>query len=180
MNGWSSDSLPLAHIPPLSIRGELNFKSNKKSEITFDYYRTDFVNQIVVDWENPREVNFYSLKGKSFALENLETNIKGNVTYLEYNSYRYNGIAVSGDIGKNIFNGKLNTQDPNIILDFNGLADMSQGIRKFDFNANVTYADLRALNFVIRDSISEFRGIVDMAVTGSSYDNLRGKINVKK
>ncbi|MDA8874413.1 translocation/assembly module TamB [Winogradskyella sp.] len=119
------------------------------------------------------------LKGKSFALENLETNIKGNVTYLEYNSYRYNGIAVSGDMGKNIFNGKLNTQDPNIILDFNGLADMSQEIRKFDFNANVTYADLRALNFVIRDSISEFRGIVDMAVTGSSYDNLRGKINVK-
>ena len=39
----------------------------KKSEIIFDYYRTDFVNQIVVDWENPREVNFYNLKGKSFA-----------------------------------------------------------------------------------------------------------------
>ncbi|MGY8950739.1 MAG: hypothetical protein ACKVJW_03065, partial [Flavobacteriales bacterium] len=34
VNGSSSDSLPLAHIPPLSIRGELNFKSNKKSEIT--------------------------------------------------------------------------------------------------------------------------------------------------
>lgn len=39
----------------------------KKSEITFDYYRTDFVNQIVVDWENPREVNFYNLKGESYA-----------------------------------------------------------------------------------------------------------------
>ena len=40
---------------------------DKKSEITFDYYRTDFINQIVVDWENPREVNFYNLKGKSIA-----------------------------------------------------------------------------------------------------------------
>tara|TARA_B100000809_G_scaffold66319_1_gene63044 strand:+ start:4555 stop:6792 length:2238 start_codon:yes stop_codon:yes gene_type:complete len=39
----------------------------KKAEITFDYYRTDFVNQIVVDWENPREVNFYNLKGESYA-----------------------------------------------------------------------------------------------------------------
>ena len=39
----------------------------KKSEVTFDYYRTDFVNQIVVDWENPREVNFYNLKGESYA-----------------------------------------------------------------------------------------------------------------
>ena len=34
VNGKSSDSLPLAHIPPLSVRGELNFKSNYKSEIT--------------------------------------------------------------------------------------------------------------------------------------------------
>ena len=39
----------------------------RKSDIILDYYKTDFVNQIVVDWENPREVNFYNLKGKSFA-----------------------------------------------------------------------------------------------------------------
>jgi len=38
-----------------------------KSEIIFDYYRTNFINQIVVDWENPREVNFYNLQGKSYA-----------------------------------------------------------------------------------------------------------------
>lgn len=38
-----------------------------KSDVTFDFYRTDFVNQIVVDWENPREVNFYNLKGESYA-----------------------------------------------------------------------------------------------------------------
>ena len=39
----------------------------KKAEVTFDYYRTDFVNQIVVDWENPREVSFYNLRGESYA-----------------------------------------------------------------------------------------------------------------
>jgi len=38
-----------------------------KSDITLDYYRTDFENQIVVDWENPREVNFYNLNGESVA-----------------------------------------------------------------------------------------------------------------
>ncbi|WP_296344996.1 translocation/assembly module TamB domain-containing protein [Winogradskyella sp.] len=119
------------------------------------------------------------VRGKSFKLDNLETNIKGNVSYLDYNGYRYSGIDVSGDVGKNIFNGKLNTKDPNISMDFNGLADMSQEIKKFDFKANVAYANLKALNFIERDSISEFRGIVDMAVTGSNYDNLRGEIDVK-
>ena len=50
----------------------------KKSEITFDYYRTDFVNQIVVDWENPREVNFYNLKGKSIATS-FQTELNMNI-----------------------------------------------------------------------------------------------------
>ncbi len=39
----------------------------KKSDITIDYYRTDFVNQIVVDWENSRSVYFYNLEGESYA-----------------------------------------------------------------------------------------------------------------
>ena len=50
----------------------------KKSEITLDYYRTDFVNQIVVDWENPREVNFYNLKGESFA-NSFQTEFNMNI-----------------------------------------------------------------------------------------------------
>ncbi|RZN82401.1 MAG: TonB-dependent receptor [Winogradskyella sp.] len=40
---------------------------DRKGDITFDYYRTDFQNQVVVDWENPFEINFYNLDGKSFA-----------------------------------------------------------------------------------------------------------------
>jgi outer membrane receptor for ferrienterochelin and colicin len=38
-----------------------------KADVTFDFYRTDFKNQVVVDWENPREIAFYNLKGSSYA-----------------------------------------------------------------------------------------------------------------
>ena len=40
---------------------------DRKGDITFDYYRTDFVNQVVVDWEDPQKVSFYNLEGKSNA-----------------------------------------------------------------------------------------------------------------
>ena len=40
---------------------------SRKADITVDFYRTDFVNQIVVDWENPTEINFYNLEGESFS-----------------------------------------------------------------------------------------------------------------
>src|SRR5690554_485309 len=40
---------------------------NRKGDITLDYYRTDFENQIVVDWENPTEISFYNLVGSSYS-----------------------------------------------------------------------------------------------------------------
>ncbi|WP_100611821.1 TonB-dependent receptor [Confluentibacter lentus] len=39
----------------------------RKADVTIDYYKTDFINQVVVDFENPQEVKFYNLDGKSFA-----------------------------------------------------------------------------------------------------------------
>jgi len=35
--------------------------------LTMEYYRTDFVNQMVVDLENPRYAYFYKLNGKSYS-----------------------------------------------------------------------------------------------------------------
>jgi len=40
---------------------------DKKGDITFDFYRTDFQNKVVVDWENPQEISFYDLVGQSIA-----------------------------------------------------------------------------------------------------------------
>lgn len=40
---------------------------DKNGDITVDFYRTDFVDQVIVDYENPQEIAFYNLDGKSFA-----------------------------------------------------------------------------------------------------------------
>lgn len=40
---------------------------DRKADFIIDFYRTDFQNQVVVDYENPYEVNFYNLEGSSFA-----------------------------------------------------------------------------------------------------------------
>lgn len=39
----------------------------RKADVTLDYYRTDFKNQVVVDYENPRQISFYNLDGESYA-----------------------------------------------------------------------------------------------------------------
>jgi len=40
---------------------------DRRGNVTLDFYQTDFKNQIVVDWENPRAISFYNLDGKSVA-----------------------------------------------------------------------------------------------------------------
>ncbi|MET1258979.1 TonB-dependent receptor [Flagellimonas sp. DF-77] len=40
---------------------------DRPGNISIDFYRTDFQNQVVVDWENPREILFTNLDGDSYA-----------------------------------------------------------------------------------------------------------------
>lgn len=117
--------------------------------------------------------------GKGFTVENLSTQITGQVFNIEYNDYNYQDIDVSGKLGNQVFNGLLESRDENFKFKFNGLADLSQHIKTFDFNADVTYANLKALNFVEKDSISVFKGIVNMSVNGSGIDDAFGTINFK-
>lgn len=40
---------------------------SRDAMLSLDYYRNDFQNQIVVDLEDPRKINFYNLDGRSFS-----------------------------------------------------------------------------------------------------------------
>ncbi len=39
----------------------------RNATISLDFYRTDFTNQVVVDWEDPSQIRFYNLEGQSYA-----------------------------------------------------------------------------------------------------------------
>jgi len=40
---------------------------NGKGDIVLDFYRTNFSDQVIVDWETSKEISFYNLEGKSYA-----------------------------------------------------------------------------------------------------------------
>lgn len=39
----------------------------READLVLDYYRTDFVDQVVVDWEDPAAISFYNLNGESYS-----------------------------------------------------------------------------------------------------------------
>ena len=74
---------------------------NKKGDITFDFYRTDFSNQVVVDWENPQAVSFYNLNGRSIANNfQLELNYELAKNLNLRTAFKYFDISTDYKTGK--------------------------------------------------------------------------------
>ncbi|SFZ91830.1 Family of unknown function [Flaviramulus basaltis] len=118
----------------------------------------------------------FDVNGRGFVTETLNTQVKGDVFEVEYNNYNYKGTKVAGTIKNKIFDGNLIVNDPNLQLNFTGLVDFSEKIKKYDFEAVVDYANLNTLNFVKSDSISIFKSSVKMNMNSSTFDDAYGKI----
>lgn len=120
-----------------------------------------------------------NIEGQGFLQQSLNTEVIGEVYTLNFNNYAYKNIKVSGILKDQLFDGSLVVDDENVKFDFNGLADFGSARNDFNFNANVDYADLKRLHF-INDSVSIFKGNVNMNVTGNTLDELMGDITFTK
>lgn len=72
----------------------------RKGDIVFDYYRTNFQDKVVIDWETPTEINFYNLNGKSEA-NSFQTEINYNIfEHVDLRlAYKYYDITSQHDSG---------------------------------------------------------------------------------
>ena len=79
---------------------------HKKGDITFDFYRTDFSNQVVVDWEDSQSISFYDLDGKSIANSfQVEVNYELAKNFNLRSAFKYFDISTdykSGNLQKPI------------------------------------------------------------------------------
>ncbi|MRT16961.1 TonB-dependent receptor [Vitellibacter sp. q18] len=76
----------------------------RKADFTVDFYRTDFDNQIVVDWENPSEVNFYNLEGESFS-----NNFQAEFNYTPFTHFDMRLAYKFYDVETSYLSGKKQT-----------------------------------------------------------------------
>ena len=119
------------------------------------------------------------IDGQGFTLAHLNTFIKSKISFIEINNYKYKDLDAFGEIHDNIFKGKLTADDKNLKLTFDGLIDMSSVVDTYDFKASVGYADFNELNLVTKDSISVFKGDVEMKMKGAGINDFVGDVLFK-
>jgi hypothetical protein len=131
---------------------------------------------------NDKSVGTVSLNvevhGQGFNKQSLNTTVKGEIYEAYFNRYNYRNIAVDGLMKWPYFKGTVNSNDPNLLMDFDGLVDMSKNHNHYDFHARVDYADLKALNLMRKDTISIFKGDLKLNASGTNFNNLAGKLQV--
>ena len=121
----------------------------------------------------------FNVEGKGFVKEKLNTEVIGEIYSINFNDYDYKDLKVSGILKEQLFDGSIFSNDDNLKFNFKGLADFGEDRNNFNFIANVEYADLKKLNF-INDSVSIFKGNVNIDISGNSLDNIVGDMNFTK
>lgn len=115
--------------------------------------------------------------GFGFTPESLDTHVKGYINRLYFNGYSYSRIKLDGTFKQPLFSGKLNINDPNLFMDFDGLVDFSKSEERYHFDVKVDYADMNALKFA-KDSIAIFKGKLVADVEGNKLDDVHGTIQI--
>ncbi|CAA0256362.1 conserved hypothetical protein [Tenacibaculum maritimum] len=115
------------------------------------------------------------VQGSGFKLDNINTSIIGVVSELVFKGYNYKNLDINGQFQNKKFDGLLNANDPNLKMNFEGLADFSSEINEFDFKAKVERIDLRKTNLFLKDSISVLKGAVTFDVNGNTLDDMVGR-----
>lgn len=118
------------------------------------------------------------VEGQGFSIDAISIGVKGHISKHQYKGYTYSNIDINGVLRDKQFDGFLSVDDPNIKLDFSGLAELSD-IKKFNFEANIAHADFLKLNLFTRDEKSVLKGNINMNLQGSSLDNIEGMLSFK-
>ena len=96
-----------------------------------DYFRNDFKDQVVVDIENARAVNFYNLQGKSYSNSfQAELSLEPVDRFEVRLAYRYFDV-------KSTYNGKL-LERP-LIAKNRAFVNLAYAVKGFKFDYTVTY-----------------------------------------
>ncbi|MDP3436076.1 MAG: hypothetical protein Q8S04_02415, partial [Bacteroidales bacterium] len=112
--------------------------------------------------------------GSEFRIDSLF------IREFEFNQYPYRNIAAVGSYLNNTFNGKVICRDPNLDMIFQGIIGINpKTVSYYDFYADVIYADLAALNFDKRDSLSGVSLKMLANFTQTPKGEIDGTINIK-
>lgn len=105
--------------------------------------------------------------------------IDGTIESFNYSGYDYQNLKVNGTVSNKMFQGKINSKDPNLNFDFQGIVDFSARLPILNFKANVYNADLTALHLVNDSNELSFSTNITLNAEGVRLNEITGSIQAR-
>ncbi|MCO5230551.1 MAG: translocation/assembly module TamB [Chitinophagales bacterium] len=117
------------------------------------------------------------IDGSGFDLDHLNASVKGKISNVEFNYYKYKDIVLNGNISNKKFEGNVKLIDECAALDFNGLVDLNNPEKPiYNFYAKLDKADLQQLKFIPNKLIVSVEG--NFQFEGKDINNLTGQAHL--
>ncbi|WP_254070848.1 translocation/assembly module TamB domain-containing protein [Pedobacter sp. L105] len=119
-----------------------------------------------------------NIKGKGTEINSLTEKINGDITYIDFNGYRYSNVSIDGTFDKKYFDGGLKINDKNVQLNFDGGVNLNPKLPVFNFKATIKNAKLKSLH-LYQDSL-KVDATFSTNFSGSNLNNIQGNLLIQK
>lgn len=114
--------------------------------------------------------------GKGLDQKTIRAKITAVVSQMYLNKYTYHNLKVDGNVKGQEFEGKINLNDENVVVDFDGLVNLNPNEEQYKFQLNVKGADLQKLNFTKDDLRIGLTASADLK--GGTVNKMNGKVQI--
>lgn len=124
-----------------------------------------------------------SLGGAMSNKGSLSTSAEGRFALLQFNRYDYTNITLAGSFDDRNFNGSLQINDPNVVLDFVGklfFAVQGNPTPEANFTLRVANVNLYPLHLNNRDSLACFSGTLRANFKGEGWKDGVGIVSLSQ
>lgn len=156
------------------------YKFSKSQAKDFDFKVNNFDLGSLVQNKSIGRIDgtfFLSGEAKSFNEINFEE-IAGNLNHFVFDNYKYQNIKITeGKLIDKVFTSKINIQDDNLSLSYDGFIDFNKG-NHLKMSIDLSDAILENLNLSQRQN-SQLSTKFNLDIKGSSLNSLKGNIELE-
>src|SRR5690606_6688206 len=157
------------------IAGNLNYKSQQGTP-TYNG-RVQLTNLdlgvVMEDRELFQKVSMKGqIRGTGLTVETAILELQANVESIGINQYNYSGIETNATYGKDLFNGMLTIDDPNLKMKVDGTLDLRNRKDSARLVAKLDTAFLQELNLI--DTETFVSGNIELDTRGITLDEIEG------
>ncbi|MFN0213710.1 MAG: translocation/assembly module TamB domain-containing protein [Saprospiraceae bacterium] len=112
------------------------------------------------------------------TLATVDARVSGKIDTFFYKEYNYRDIKLNGKFEKYVFDGKVESDDPNVDFGFDGNINFKDSIPIFDFSAKIRRLDLGKLKLVKQDWVL-MGDIKQLELRGRNVDEIVGSAHLQ-